>query len=83
MRRAKLLCITFGRIQDVFNIAHVPSRLAMEAVAYFANKKLRLERYWDQANYLLVPPLFLVPHSWLRSRYKFIRYTVVRKPGFT
>jgi hypothetical protein len=33
---------------------------------------------WRSANYLLVPPLFLVPSFLVLFGYKFIRYTVVR-----
>jgi hypothetical protein len=71
-----------GRIQDVFNMLMFLAA-GYGAVAYFANKQLHIERYWDQANYLLVPPLFLVPTFLVAFAYKFIRYTVVRKPGFT
>ena len=68
-------------VQNAFNFVLFLAGL-YGSVAYFANQKLRLERYGDQANYLLVPPLFLVPSFLVLFGYKFIRYTVVRSPGF-
>jgi hypothetical protein len=71
-----------GRIQDIFNLVMFLAA-GYGVVACFANKQIGVERYWDQANYLLVPPLFLVPTFLVAFAYKFIRYTLVRKPGFT
>ena len=71
-----------GRIQDMFNLAMFLAA-GYGVVAVFVNKKIQMERYWDQANYLLVPPLFLVPTFLVAFVYKFIRYTAVRAPGFT
>lgn len=51
-------------------------------VAWVANKKLQLQQYWDQANYLLVPPFFLAPAFFMAFAYKLVRFTVVRTPGF-
>ena len=51
-------------------------------VAWLANKKLRLEQYWNQANYLLIPPFFLAPAFFMAFAYKLVRFTVVRTPGF-
>ena len=68
-------------VQDAFNFVLFLAGV-YGSVAYFANQKLRIERYGDQANYLFVPPLFLVPSFLVVFGYKFIRYTVVRKPGF-
>ena len=50
--------------------------------AWLANKKLRLEQYWDQANYLLIPPFFLAPAFFMAFAYKLARFTVVPTPGF-
>ena len=47
-------------IQDAFNFVLYLAGV-YGSVAYFANQKLRLQRYGDQANYLFVPPLFLAP----------------------
>jgi len=76
--------ITLHNIQIVQNAFNFVLFLAgtYGSIAYFANLKLRFERYGDQANYLLVPPLFLVPAFLILFGYKFIRYTVVRSPGF-
>ena len=76
--------ITIHNIQIVQNAFNFVLFLAgaYGSIAYFANLKLRFERYGDQANYLLVPPLFLVPAFMVLFGYKFIRYTVVRSPGF-
>ncbi len=71
-----------GRIQDIFNVIMFLAA-GYGAVAYFANKQMQVERYWDQARHLLVPALFLVPSFLVAFAYKFIRYTVVRSPGFT
>jgi hypothetical protein len=37
------------------------------SVAYFANQKLRIERYGDQANYCWCRRCFSCPHSWFCS----------------
>lgn len=76
--------ITVHNIQIIQNAFNVVLFLAggYGAVAYFLNKKFHLERYWAQANYLLVPPLFLVPTFLVLFGYKLIRFTVVRSPGF-
>jgi hypothetical protein len=71
-----------GRIQDAFNLVMFLAA-GYGVVAYFANTRMRVERYWDQARYLLVPALFLVPSFLVAFTYKLIRYTVVRSPGFT
>ncbi|MEO7910343.1 MAG: hypothetical protein ABIV47_11905 [Roseiflexaceae bacterium] len=71
-----------GHIQDIFNFIMFLAA-GYGVVAYFANQRVRLERYWDQARHLLVPALFLVPTFLVAFAYKLIRYTVVRSPGFT
>jgi hypothetical protein len=71
-----------GRIQDVFNLVMFLAA-GYGVIAYFANKQIQMERFWDKANYLLAPPLFLVPSFLVAFAYKLIRYTVVRTPGFT
>jgi hypothetical protein len=71
-----------GRIQDVFNLVMFLAA-GYGAVACFANKQIHIDRLWDQANYLLVPPLFLVPTFLVAFVYKLIRYTIVQAPSFT
>lgn len=68
-------------VQDAFNIVLFLAGF-YGSIAYFANQKLGIERFGDQANYLLVPPLFLVPSFLVLFGYKLIRYTLVRSPGF-
>jgi hypothetical protein len=68
-------------VQNTFNFVLFLAGL-YGSVAYFLNPKLKMERFGDQATYLLVPPLFLVPSFLVLFGYKFIRYTVVRSPGF-
>jgi hypothetical protein len=69
-------------VQDAFNFVMFLGGLYGTA-AYFANRKLQLAKHWDQGNYLLVPPLFLVGSFFVLFAYKLIRYTVWRTPGFT
>jgi hypothetical protein len=71
-----------GFIQDVFNFGMF-LMAAYGSVAYVANKKFHLERLWDQANYLLVPPMFLASSFFFTFVYKLVRYTAVRQPSFT
>jgi len=71
-----------GFIQDIFNFGMF-LMAAYGSVAYLANKKFQLERMWNQANYLLVPPMFLATSFFFTFVYKLIRYTVVRQPSFT
>jgi len=68
-------------IQNAFNFVLFLAG-AYGSIAYFANLIFPFKRFGDQVNYLLVPPLFLVPAFLVLFGYKFIRYTVVRSPGF-
>ena len=69
-------------IQNAFNVVLFIAG-AYGMVAYFVNKKVQVQQYWDQANYLLVPPLFLVPSFLILFAYKLIRFTVLRTSEFT
>lgn len=71
-----------GIIQDIFNFGMF-LMAAYGAVAYVVNKKYRMERIWNQAHHLLVPPAFLASSFLFTFVYKLIRYTVVRDPSFT
>jgi hypothetical protein len=71
-----------GKIQDAFNLAMFFAA-GYAAVAYFLRQRIDIGSRWDQANYLFIPPLFLVPSFLVTFVYKLIRYTVVRQPGFT
>jgi len=53
------------------------------AAAYFVNRKVQIERYWADANFLLVPPPFLAPAFLVPALYKLVRFTVLTEPGFT
>lgn len=71
-----------GFIQDIFNFAMFLAA-AYGSVAYAFNKRYALERRWELANYLFVPPAFLSSAFFFTFVYKLIRYTIVRQPSFT
>jgi hypothetical protein len=52
------------------------------AVAALANRRLQVERLWNQANFLFAPPLFLASSFLMVFAYKFVRFTLVPTPGF-
>jgi len=51
--------------------------------AYFVDQKYHFERYWDQAQFLIVPPLFTISCFVVLTGYKLIRFTVLRSSEFT
>jgi hypothetical protein len=71
-----------GFIQDIFNFGMF-LMAGYGSIAYLANKKYQLERMWNQANYLLVPPMFIASSFFFTFLYKLIRYTAVRQANFT
>ncbi|MFQ5856330.1 MAG: hypothetical protein ACE5LU_11875 [Anaerolineae bacterium] len=77
--------ITLHNIGETLDVLNFVMMLigAFGSVAYLLNKRIRVEQYLDQANYLFVPPFFLVPAFFVMFLYKFIRFTVWPKPGFT
>ncbi len=53
------------------------------AGGYLINKRVQLQRYVDQADYLLVPPFFLASSFLVVFVYQFVRYAFWRTSGFT
>jgi hypothetical protein len=77
--------ITFhniGETLDIFNLVMLAGG-AFGSGAYFLNRKIQVEKYWNDANYLFVPPFFLIPAFLMVFLYKLIRFTVWTKSGFT
>ena len=56
---------------------------AWGATAWYWNRKVRIERFWEGANHLLVPPFFLVPSFVFLFAYKLFRFTLWPNGGFT
>ena len=77
--------ITLHNIGEVLTVLNVVMMLAggVGAIAYLLNKKLRLGRYWDRADYLFVPPFFLASSFFFVFAYKFFRFTLWPDSGFT
>src|SRR6266498_4403366 len=70
------------KVQDGLNLVLLLGG-AYGTLAFFVNKRVQVEKLWDQANYLLVPPLFTVSSFAVLFGYKLVRLLVLRKPGFT
>lgn len=71
-----------GEILTTFNVVMMMGG-ALGSIAYLLNKKLRLGQYWDQADYLFVPPFFLASSFFFVFVYKFFRFTLWPDSGFT
>jgi len=56
---------------------------ALGGTACLLNRRLRLQQYWDQAEFLFVPPVFLAPSFLVVFAYQFIRHTLWLTPSFT
>lgn len=56
---------------------------AFGSVAYVLNQKLRIGRWWSQADYLFVPPFFLAPAFFVVFVFRLVRFTVWRSSGFS
>jgi hypothetical protein len=69
-------------IQDIFNVVLFLAG-AYGITAHFANKRLQLGEIWDQAQYLFVPPLFVMSSFFVLFAYKLVRFVIWRTPGFT
>ncbi len=44
------------------------------AVAYVANEKLKIQRFWALTDYLLVPPFFIASSFFLMFAFRLLRY---------
>lgn len=53
------------------------------SVAYVLNRWVRIERYWQQANWFLIPPFFLSSAFFVLFLYKFIRFAFLPESAFT
>ena len=51
--------------------------------AYLVNKRLQVERYWDQADYLFITPFFLMSFFLVIFVYKLLRFTVLNQSNAT
>jgi hypothetical protein len=77
--------ITIHNVGDVLDFLNV----AMLAVGFFGflmsvwGHLLGLDRWWDRAGTLFVPPLFLAPCFLMLFAYKAFRFVVWRESGFT
>jgi len=68
---------TFG----VFNLAIIAVEF-IGVMAFFLNRKLRLEKRWLYANYLLIPPLCLSSSFFIAFAYNPIRFILWPEPTF-
>ncbi len=71
-----------GSTLDVFKLAMLLAG-ATGAVAYLVNRKVHLQWYWDQADYLLIPPFFLASSFFFVFAYQLVRHTLLPTSGFT
>ena len=77
--------LTLHNVGDVLDVLN-PFMMAIGLIGVLAcifGPRLRLDRYWDRAGHLFVPPFFLASSFLVLFLYKFIRLTIVTKSGFT
>jgi hypothetical protein len=77
--------ITLHNVGDVLDVLNVVM-LAIGLVGFLAclyGERLRLGRFWDRADHLFVPPVFLAPSFLVLFLYKLFRATIWTKSGFT
>jgi len=56
---------------------------AVGAAAFLANRQIHLERYFADADFLIVPPFFLASWFFIVFAYRLFRLVVWHKSGFT
>ncbi len=71
-----------GGILDVLNVVMLVIGLTGFLMAVYG-RRLRLERFWDRADTLFVPPAFLAPSFLMLFLYKLFRFTIWIDSGFT
>lgn len=71
-----------GILLDITNLAMFATGL-YGTVAYVANRNLRFARYWDQGNYLFVPPFFLATYFLPILIFRIARMTIFTESNFT
>lgn len=80
--------------QDEFNLHNIGESLNLfrtlmiviglgGSTAYVLNQRLQIERLWDNADILLVPPFFLASTFLVVLAYRLFRLFLWRKSGFT
>ncbi|MGQ9850436.1 MAG: hypothetical protein ACUVSU_10340 [Aggregatilineaceae bacterium] len=80
--------------QDEFNLHNIGESLNLfralmiaiglgGSTAYLLNQRLQVERLWDNADILLVPPFFLASTFLVVLAYRLFRLFIWRKSGFT
>lgn len=76
---------TLHNIGEVLSVVNIGMMVvgAVGSVAYLLNKRLRLERYWQELNYFLVPPFFLAAPMFIVFAYKFVRLVFLPESTFT
>lgn len=71
-----------GVLLDITNLAMFATGL-YGTVAYLANRRLRFARYWDEGNYLFVPPFFLATYFLPILVFRIARVTIFTESNFT
>jgi drug/metabolite transporter (DMT)-like permease len=76
---------TLHNIGEVLSIINIGMMIvgAIGSVAYLLNKRLRLQRYWQELDFFLVPPFFLAAPFFLVFLYKFVRLVFLPESTFT
>ncbi len=77
--------ITLHNIDPILSILKpmILAAGAIGAAAWLVNGRMRLQRYWDQAEFLLIPPFFLASSFFVVFGYQFVRHTIWIPGGFT
>src|SRR5574341_407472 len=77
--------ITLHNIIGVLGVINLVMMLISggAAAAFFVNQKIHVEQYWKGADFLFVPPFFLVTSFLIMFLYRLFRRLVWRDPGFT
>ena len=71
-----------GILLDITNLAMFATGL-YGTFAYIANRRLHFARYWDQGNYLFVPPFFLATYFVPILIFRIARMTIFTESNFT
>lgn len=71
-----------GIFLDITNLAMFATGL-YGTFAYVANRSLRFSRFWDQADYLFVPPFFLATYFLPILIFRIVRVTIFTESNFT
>lgn len=74
--QGELTLHNIGDSLDVFKFVMLLGGAA-GAVAYIANEKLLIQRFWEHADYLLIPPFFVSSAFFLMFAFRLFRYIFV------